>query len=48
MYVKLQASRSFTYHCATMFDSGAKSNMDSAAVFLHNSKNGVDVSLECM
>ena len=31
-----------------MFDSGVKSNKDSAAVFLHNSKNGVDVTLECM
>lgn len=48
MYTKLQASRSYLYHSATMFDSGVKSNKDSAAVFLHNSKNGVDVTLECM
>ena len=48
MYVKLQASRSYLYHSATMFDSGVKSNKDSAGVFLHNSKNGVDVTLECM
>jgi isovaleryl-CoA dehydrogenase len=31
-----------------MFDAGFKSNVDSSAVFLHNSKNGVQVSLDCM
>lgn len=48
MYVKLQASRSYTYHCASMFDAGVKSNKDSAAVFLHNSRAGVDVTLDCI
>ncbi len=48
MYVKLQASRSYTYHAAGMFDTGVKSNKDSAAVFLHNSRAGVDVTLECL
>ena len=48
MYVKLQASRSYLYSSATMFDAGVKSNKDSAAVFLHNSKAGVDLTLECM
>jgi isovaleryl-CoA dehydrogenase len=48
MYVKLQASRSYTYHAAAMFDTGVKSNKDSAAVFLHNSRAGVDVTLECI
>jgi isovaleryl-CoA dehydrogenase len=48
MYVKLQASRSYLYHCATMFDNGVKSNKDSAAVFLHNSRHGTQVALECM
>jgi len=31
-----------------MFDTGVKSNKDSAAVFLHNSRAGVDVTLECL
>ena len=48
MYVDVQASRSYTYHCAEMFDAGAKSNKDSAAVFLHNSRNGVKVTNECI
>lgn len=48
MYVKLQASRSYLYHSATMFDAGIASNKDSAAIFLHNSRNGVDVTLECL
>lgn len=48
MYVKLQASRAYLYSAATMFDAGVKSNLDSAAVFLHNSKHGVDVTLDCM
>jgi isovaleryl-CoA dehydrogenase len=46
MYTNLQASRSYTYHCAHMFDQGQKSNMDSAAVFLHNSRHGTQVCLE--
>lgn len=48
MYVKLQASRAYTYNAATMFDAGIKSNKDSAAVFLHNSRAGVDVTLDCL
>lgn len=48
MYVKLQASRAYLYSSATMFDTGVKSNLDSAAVFLHNSRCGVDVTLDCL
>ena len=48
MYVKLQSSRSYLYHCAQMFDLGIKSNKDSSAVFLHNSRKGVEVALECI
>jgi isovaleryl-CoA dehydrogenase len=48
MYVMLQSSRSYLYHSATMFDNGLKSNKDSAAVFLHNSRCGVQVALECI
>jgi len=29
-----------------MFDSGVKSNVDSASIFLHTSRNGVDVADE--
>ena len=46
MYTAIQASRAFTYNAATMFDNGEKSNMDSAAVFLHNSRHGTQVCLE--
>jgi isovaleryl-CoA dehydrogenase len=31
-----------------MFDSGLKSNKDSAAVYLHCSRSAVDVALECI
>lgn len=48
MYVKTQASRAYTYQAATMFDAGIKSNVDSAAVFLHNSRLGVEVANECI
>lgn len=48
MYTSIQASRSYTYHCASMFDAGVKSNKDSAAVFLHNSRIGVEVTNECI
>lgn len=48
MYVKVQSSKSYLYNCATLFDTGAKSNKDSAAVFLHSSRNAVDVALECI
>jgi isovaleryl-CoA dehydrogenase len=48
MYTKMQASRAYLYHSAQMFDNGVKSNKDSAAVFLHNSKAGVEIALECI
>lgn len=48
MYTKLQASRAYLYQSATMFDAGVKSNLDSAAVFLHNSKAGVEVTLDAL
>eukprot|EP00347_Sterkiella_histriomuscorum_P016957 403351206 len=48
MYAKLQASRAYLYQSAVLFDAGIKSNLDSAAVFLHNSKAGVEVTLDCM
>lgn len=31
-----------------MFDSGIKSNIDSSAIFLHNSRHGVRVAEECL
>ena len=31
-----------------MFDTGVKSNLDSAAVFLHNSKAGVEVTMDAL
>lgn len=34
MYTDLQSSRAYLYASAEMFDSGVKSNMDSAAIFL--------------
>ena len=34
MYCDLQATRSMLYSSARMFDSGVKSNLDSASVFL--------------
>lgn len=48
MYTKLQAARSYLYHAAAMFDTGVKSNKDSAAVFLNNSRLGVEVTLDCI
>lgn len=48
MYTNLQASRSYQYHCASMFDAGVKSNKDSAAVFLHNARKSVQLALECI
>lgn len=41
MYTKLQSTRAYVYQSATMFDAGIKSNVDSAAIFLHSSRNGV-------
>ena len=48
MYTKLQSTRTFMYSIADTFDSGKKSNKDSAALFLHSSKVGVEVALDCM
>ena len=31
-----------------MFDAGVKSNMDSASIFLHNSRSAVAAADECM
>ena len=31
-----------------MFDTGLKSNVDSAAIFLHTSKSGVEIADECI
>ena len=48
MYTSVQASRALLYQGATMFDAGIKSNMDSAAIFLHNSRVAVNVADECI
>ena len=48
MYTSVQASRSILYQGATMFDAGLKSNMDSSAIYLHNSRAAVAVSDECI
>ena len=48
MYTKVQASRSILYQGATMFDAGLKSNTDSSAIYLHNSRAAVDVADECI
>mmetsp|Transcript_39259 Transcript_39259/g.59910 ORF Transcript_39259/g.59910 Transcript_39259/m.59910 type:complete len:246 (+) Transcript_39259:517-1254(+) len=46
MYTKLMSSRAYVYQSATMFDTGVKSNVDSAAIFLHTSRYGVEVADE--
>ena len=46
MYCALQASRYYTYNCAEMFDKGYKSNLDSASVFLHNSRHATEQTME--
>ena len=48
MYTGLQASRAMLYSACTMFDEGHRSNMDSAAIFLHNSRQAVALADECM
>lgn len=48
MYTSLQASRAYLYQSAEMFDAGLKSNVDSAAVFLHTSRAGVRAAEECI
>merc|ERR1719162_789012 len=44
MYTSVQASRAILYQGATMFDAGIKSNMDSSAIYLHNSRAAVAVA----
>ena len=48
MYTMLQSSRAYLYQSAEMFDSGIKSNIDSAAIFLHTSRYGVRCAEECI
>ena len=48
MYTSVQASRAILYQGATMFDAGIKSNMDSSAIYLHNSRAAVSVADECI
>jgi len=48
MYTNLQATRSMVYSCATMFDNGGKSNMDSASVFLQASRSAVSAADEAI
>jgi isovaleryl-CoA dehydrogenase len=48
MYTKLQSSRAYLYQSAEMFDAGVNSNVDSAAIFLHTSRYGVQCAEECI
>lgn len=48
MYTDLQATRSMVYTIAQAFDSGVKSNMDSASVYLQASRSAVRISDECI
>lgn len=48
MYTMLMSSRAYLYQSASMFDAGIKSNIDSAAIFLQTSRNGVRVAEECI
>ena len=48
MYTALQSSRAYLYSSAEMFDAGVKSNIDSAAIFLHCSRNAVKIAEECI
>ena len=48
MYTRLQATRSFVYSSATMFDAGIKSNVDSSSVFLQGSRTAVKNAEECI
>ena len=48
MYTACQATRSYLYSFARMFDAGVRSNMGSSSLFLQSSRVAVDVSLECM
>ena len=48
MYTALQSSRAYVYQSAEMFDAGIKSNVDSAAIYLHCSRHGVKLAEECI
>ncbi len=48
MYCSLQATRAMVYSSATMFDSGVKSNLDSASVYLQASRAAVAAADECV
>mgnify|MGYP002632654975 CR=1 FL=1 len=48
MYTSLQSTRAYVYQSAEMFDAGVKSNVDSAAVFLHASRSAVKGAEECV
>ena len=48
MFCRLQATRSYVYSSATMFDAGVKSNVESASVFLQSSRTAVKNSEECI
>lgn len=46
VYTNLQASRGMLYSLATMFDTGIRSNTDSAAIYLLTSRNAVHAADE--
>jgi len=48
MYTMLQSSRAYLYQSAEMFDAGIRSNVDSAAIYLHTSRYGVKCAEECI
>lgn len=48
MYCDLQATRALLYSSAKMFDSGVKSNLDSASIFLQASRSAVKAADECV
>jgi len=48
MFCRLQASRSYVYNAATMFDAGLKSNVESASVFMQSSRAAFRNAEECI
>lgn len=48
MYCDLQSTRTLVYSSAEMFDTGVKSNLDSASVFLKASRSAVSGADECV
>ena len=48
MYTSCQTARAYLYASADMFDRGNTSNMNSAAVFLHCARVGVQVADEAV